>query len=49
VLRDPLRREAALEQHLQAVVLGRIHADEHRLDQLERQDRMRERGDPAPL
>ena len=26
VLGDPLRREAALEEHLQAVVLRRVHA-----------------------
>ena len=34
---DPLRREAGLEQHLEAVVAGRIHPDEHRADQLERE------------
>jgi len=37
VVRDPLRREAALEQRLQTVVLGRVHADEHRLCQLQRE------------
>ena len=31
VLGDPLRREAALEERLEPVVLGRVHADEHRL------------------
>ena len=36
VLGDPPRREAALEELLEAVVLGRVHADEHRLDQLQR-------------
>jgi hypothetical protein len=30
VLGDPLRREAALEERLEAVVLGRVHPDEHR-------------------
>ena len=33
---DPLRREARLEQRLQTVVLGRVHADEHRLRELQR-------------
>ena len=47
VLGDPLRREAALEERLEAVVLGRVHPDEHRLDQLERHDRVGQRGDPA--
>ena len=37
VLGDPLRREAALEEHLDPVVLGRVHADEHRLHQLQRE------------
>ena len=41
VLGDPLRREAALEERLDAVVLGRVHPDEHRLDQLERHRRVR--------
>ena len=49
VLGDPLRGEAALEERLEPVVLGRVHADEHRLDQLQRHDRVGERGDPAPL
>jgi hypothetical protein len=49
VVGDPLRREAALEERLEAVVLGRVHADEHRLDQLQRQDRVGERGDAADL
>ena len=31
VLGDPLRREAALEERLEPIVLGRVHADEHRL------------------
>ena len=38
VIGDPLRREPGLEQRLQPVVLGRVHADEHRLRQLERED-----------
>ena len=37
VVGDPLRREAALEQRLDAIVLGRIHADEHRLRELQGQ------------
>ena len=49
VLGDPLRREAALEERLEAVVLGRVHADEHRLLELERQDRVGERRDAADL
>ena len=36
VLGDPPRREAALEEHLEPVVLRRVHADEHRPSQLER-------------
>ncbi len=36
VSRDPLRREPGLEEHLQAVVLWRVHADEHRPRQLDR-------------
>ena len=47
VLGDPLRREAALEQRLEPVVLGRVHADEHRLGQLERDDRLGQRRDPG--
>ena len=35
---DPLRREARLEERLQSVVLGRVHADEHRPRQLDRED-----------
>ena len=35
---DPLRREAGLEERLEAVVLGRVHADEHRPRQLDRED-----------
>src|SRR5262249_46497039 len=38
VLGDPLRCEAALKERLDAIVLRRVHADEHRLLQLERQD-----------
>ena len=38
VVGDPLRREAGLEQRLDAVVLGRVHPDEHRPHQLERED-----------
>jgi len=34
---DPLGREAPLEECLHAVVLGRVHPDEHRLGQLERE------------
>ena len=49
VLGDPLRREAALEERLEPVVLWRVHADEHRLDQLQRHDRVGERRDPAAL
>ena len=49
VLGDPLRREAALEERLEPVVLRRVHADEHRPDQLERHDRVGQRGDPAEL
>ena len=45
---DPLGREAGLEQHLQAVVLGRVHADEHRAQQLER-EALGHRGDAAEL
>ena len=49
VLGDPLRGEAALEERLEPVVLRRVHADEHRLHQLERDDRVGERGDAAVL
>ena len=35
---DPLRREAGLEERLEPVVLGRVHADEHRPRQLDRED-----------
>ncbi len=42
VIGDALGRETALEQRLQAVVLGRVHADEHRARQL---DRKAGRGD----
>src|SRR5262249_51159735 len=48
VLGDPLRSEAALEEHLEPVVLRRVHADERRLLQLER-DRVGEAGDAAAL
>ena len=48
VLGDPLRREAALEERLEAVVLGRVHPDEHRPRQLERED-AGERRDAAEL
>ena len=41
---DPLGREAGLEQRLQTVVLGRVHADEHRLRELER-EHVRDGGD----
>ena len=37
VVGDPLRREAGLEQRLDAIVLGRVHADEHRPRELHRQ------------
>ena len=49
VLGDPLRREAGLEERLEAVVLRRVHPDEHRARELERQDRVGQRGDPAEL
>ena len=45
---DPLGREARLEEHLQPVVLGRVHADEHRLHELEREP-VGDRGDAAHL
>ncbi len=48
VLGDPLRREAALEERLEPVVLGRVHRDEHRGHQLER-DRVGERHAAAAL
>ena len=44
---DPLRREASLEERLQAIVLGRVHADEHRLLQLQR-DSIRGLGAAKP-
>ena len=47
VLRDPLRRESALEERLEPIVLGRVHPDEHRLRQLEREDRVPQRRDPG--
>ena len=34
---DPLGREARLKERLDAVVLGRVHADEHRPGELQRQ------------
>ena len=34
---DPPGREAGLEEGLQTVVLGRVHADEHRPGELERE------------
>ncbi len=34
---DPPRREARLEQRLEAIVLGRVHADEHRAHELDRE------------
>jgi hypothetical protein len=34
---DPTRREARLEQRLEAIVLGRVHADEHRAHELDRE------------
>ena len=49
VVGDALGREASLEQRLEPVVLGRIHPDEHRLDQLERHDRVAQERDPADL
>ena len=48
MLGDPLRCEAALEQRLDAVVLGRVHADEHALLQLQR-DRVGEARHAASL
>ncbi|UUY04522.1 hypothetical protein LRS13_03010 [Svornostia abyssi] len=49
VLRDPDGREAALEQRLDAVVLRRVHPDEHGLLELEREDRVLQRGEAADL
>ena len=46
VVGDPPRREPGLEQGLQAIVLGRVHTDEHRLGELEREHH-RSRRDPA--
>jgi hypothetical protein len=37
VVGDALGREAGLEQRLQAVVLGRVHPDEHRSRELDRE------------
>src|SRR5439155_1856369 len=45
---DPLGGEASLEERLDAVVLGRVHSDEHRLHELERKDR-RGGGDAPAL
>ena len=41
VVGDPLGREAALEERLDAIVLGRVHADEHRPGELHRERRRR--------
>jgi hypothetical protein len=49
VLGDALGGEAALEERLEAVVLGRVHADEHRPHQFHRQHRVRQRGDAPAL
>jgi hypothetical protein len=49
VLGDALGGEAPLEQRLQPIVLGRVHADEHRLLQLKRQDRVLQHGEPSEL
>ncbi len=49
VLGDALWREALLEQRLDAVVLGGIHADEHGLLELELEDRVLQRGEAADL
>ncbi|CAA9531264.1 MAG: hypothetical protein AVDCRST_MAG85-3696 [uncultured Solirubrobacteraceae bacterium] len=49
VLGDPLRREPALEERLEAVVLRRVHPDEHRARQLDGEDRLADRGDAAEL
>jgi hypothetical protein len=49
VIRDALGRKAALEERLQAVVLGRVHPDEHRLHELEREDRVAQQRDAADL
>ncbi len=43
---DALGREAGLEECLDAVVLGRVHPDEHRPRELERED-VRQRGDAS--
>ena len=45
---DPLRREAGLEQSLDPVVLGRVHADEHRAAELDREAGV-DRGDATEL
>jgi hypothetical protein len=49
VLGDPLGREAALEQRLQAVMLRRVLRDEHAALHLERHDRVGQRRDPSEL
>ena len=38
MVRNPFWRESPLEERLEAVVLGRVHPDEHRLHELERED-----------
>ena len=43
---DPLRREARLEEGLDSIVLGRVHADEHRPRKLDRED-LGDQGDAA--
>jgi hypothetical protein len=45
---DPLGCEASLEEHLEPVVLGRVHSDEHGLQQLQWEP-FGDRGDPASL
>ena len=45
---DPLGREPGLEERLDAVVLRRVHPDEHRAHELEREDDA-ERRDAALL
>ena len=47
VFADSFRGETPLEEVLEAVVLGRVHADEHRRDQLNRNHCVRDNCDAA--
>src|SRR5204862_4943909 len=49
VLGDALGLESLLEYLLDAIVLWRVHADEHRPRELDREDRLADRGDAAEL